>query len=92
MDKKTQNLDPHLKAAYDRVMNTQVPPSAPARKIHQEEASPQEDLEETKVVAGGKGGGRISPVLLFIAVVLFFVIYTFVWFVVFGLPIPFLPS
>lgn len=106
MDKKTQNLDPQLKAAYDRVMGTSVPPPAPSRDAPEPVAAAQPtqspqvvtstpapaDSGATKVVAGGSKRGRISPILVGVAIVLFFLIYTFVWTMVFKLKVPFLPS
>ena len=118
MDNKTQNLDPALKATYERVMGTNVaaptpspfpaptltppptPPSSPALQPAVTVPQGSNDIKvvtgspnATKVVAGGgKVGGRLSPALVFVAIALFFAIYTFVWLFVFKVNIPFIPK
>lgn len=113
MDNKTQNLDPQLKAAYDRVMGTNVTPStspSPSPVVPQPTVSVQgpqvaqpiaaaphvsggpKDPGATSVIAGGSRGGKISPILVVVALVLFFLVYTFVCFMIFGVKIPFISS
>ncbi|MEK7186493.1 MAG: hypothetical protein AAB675_03970 [Patescibacteria group bacterium] len=107
MDKKTQNLDPQLKAAYERVMGTNIPPATPAPTVTPGAQAPQATQvqapqaqapvvsagsDATKVVAGGGSGSRkLSPILIIVAILLFFAVYTFIWLTVFKVKIPFLP-
>lgn len=140
MDKKTQNLDPQLKATYERVMGTNLsqsnststpqptvppaqastppqpaqsappvptptpptpasstpytpppqptvtaPPVSPAAKVVAGGSS------DAKVVAGGsKKSGGLSPILVAVAILLFFTIYTIVWLFVFKVKLPFI--
>ncbi|MBI2031936.1 MAG: hypothetical protein HYT08_04960 [Candidatus Levybacteria bacterium] len=89
--KNLTQLDPKLKEAYERVMGTSVPPPAPAATpapIHQE---PQSAPQTSNQVVVNKKRGGLSPVLIAIAIILFFTIYTIVWVMVFGLKVPFLP-
>lgn len=88
MDNKGKNLDPQLQAAYERVMGTNTQPAptptpAPA-------ANSKKDAEN-KIVAGSAGGRKVSPILIAVAVLLFFVVYAIVWVKIFNLQIPFLP-
>lgn len=107
MDKNTQNLDPALKATYERVMGTNVaaPTPTPAPTLTptstpspspapQPAVTVPQGSNDTKVVAGGRSrkSGKLSPVLLVIAILLFFSIYTFVWLFVFKVKIPFIPK
>jgi hypothetical protein len=95
MEAKTQNLDPQLKAAYERVMGTTVSPqasaqaAAPAAQIVTPASS--KNNGDAKVVAGGAKSGGLSPILIGIAAILFFAIYTIVWLKVFKITVPFLP-
>ncbi len=87
MNPKTANLDPNQKEAYDRVMGTATPQpivSTPAQ------TPTVTSKPQTQVVTAKKRGG-ISPILIVVAVVLFFVIYTIIWAMVFKLKLPFLP-
>lgn len=135
MDKKTQNLDPQLKATYERVMGTNlsqptspsapqptVPPPQPMTPFQNAQPTPPTPApalstpyspapqptvtapqvsptvkvvaggsNDAKVVAGGsKRSGGLSPILIAIAVILFFSIYTFVWLFVFKIKLPFI--
>jgi len=85
MNPKTADLDPNLRQAYERVMGTAAPASPST-------SQPSTDIpkEQTQVVTAKNRGG-LSPVLLAIVILLFFVIYTLVWTMIFKLEIPFLP-
>ncbi len=85
--KTAQNLDPKLKEAYERVMGTAGPTTAAANIPH---VSNDVSKPQAQVVTAKKRGG-FSPILLVLAIVLFFIIYTIIWAVVFKLKIPFLP-
>ena len=87
MNPKTANLDPNQRQAYDRVMGTAVP--QPTVSI-----APQPSGDSVKPqtqVVTAKNRGRLSPILIILAIVLFFIIYTVIWAMIFKLPIPFLP-
>lgn len=123
MDKKTQNLDPALKATYERVMGTNVSqpttpptpqPTAPAQPTQATSSAPTSQAPQptvtvpqgssaakvvaggsttTNVVAGGsKKSGGLSPILIAVALILFFTVYTFVWLFVFKVKLPFVPK
>lgn len=133
MDKKTQNLDPQLKATYERVMGTNLSqpnstttPPQPTTPVQSAQAAPPvptspapalstpyspapqtavtaPQVSTAKVVAGGsadarvvaggsKRSGGLSPVLIAVALILFFSIYTFVWLFVFKVNLPFIPK
>lgn len=87
MNPKAANLDPNLRQAYDRVMGTTTPqPAVSSPAQTQADAS----RSQNQVVTAKKRGG-LSPILIGIAVILFFVVYTIIWAMVFKLKIPFLP-
>lgn len=138
MDKKTQNLDPQLKATYERVMGTNlsqptsssapqptasppqpttpvqtaqaVPPTptspaqpAPYSPAPQPAVTVPQGSNDAKVVAGNpnatkvvagasKKSGGLSPILIAVALILFFAIYTSVWLFVFKVNLPFIPK
>ncbi|MEM4271329.1 MAG: hypothetical protein QXO70_04530 [Candidatus Pacearchaeota archaeon] len=84
-------LDPKLREAYERVMGTSIPHSSPASttvSTHNETTSAPQN--QNQVVIGKKKEGP-SPILIAIALLLFFIIYTLIWIMVFGVKIPFLP-
>ena len=97
MDKNAPQLDPKLKEAYDRVMGTTINPSS-----HQQAAAPQQahapqapqqtvaspTTSVQKAVATKKGG--LKSLIIFFAIIVFFVIYGLVWVKMFDLKIPFL--
>ncbi|OGH37725.1 MAG: hypothetical protein A3B44_00455 [Candidatus Levybacteria bacterium RIFCSPLOWO2_01_FULL_38_21] len=85
MNPKTADLDPKLKETYERVMGTVTPTAS-----NMPQASTDTPKPQTQVVTA-KNRGRLSPILLAIVIVLFFIIYTFVWTIVFKLKLPFLP-
>ncbi|OGH14403.1 MAG: hypothetical protein A3H50_01265 [Candidatus Levybacteria bacterium RIFCSPLOWO2_02_FULL_37_10] len=87
MNPKAANLDPNLRQAYDRVMGTVTPQPAASSPAQVPTDTPK---SQTQVVTAKKRGG-FSPVLLVVAIFLFFVIYTVIWVMVFKLKIPFLP-
>jgi len=87
MDPKTANLDPNLKEAYDRVMGTAGPTTAASNTPRVSDNMPK---PQTQVVTAKKRGG-LSPILIVMAVVLFFIIYIIIWAMIFKLKIPFLP-
>lgn len=86
MNPKTANLDPNQKEAYDRVMGTASPTIAAANtpQVTNNIAKPQ-----TQVVTA-KNKGKLSPILIFVAVVLFLIVYTIIWAMIFKLKLPFL--
>ena len=85
--KATQNLDPKLKEAYERIMGAAGPTTATANTPHVQNDVPK---PQTQVVTAKKRGGP-SFILIAIAVLLFFIIYTIIWAMFFKLEIPFLP-
>lgn len=95
--KNLSHLDPKLKEAYERVMGTSVP--APAQASSTPLASPSptpavstpvQEAPQNQVVANKKKEG-LSPILVGVAVILFFAAYTVIWIKVFNLKVPFLP-
>lgn len=115
--KKSTELDPKLKEAYERVMGTSFTPAAsqtatmppmPAQPrptpIPQPTAAPTVAAAVKPVAAirpGGvantfvvkKGGAKsgISPILLILAGIIFFAVYTIFWVKFFNISIPGLP-
>ncbi len=87
MNPKAANLDPNLRQAYDRVMGTATPQPATSNPP---QAQVDTSRSQNQVVTAKKRGG-LSPILIGIVVVLFFVVYTIIWAMVFKLKIPFLP-
>ena len=87
MNPKTANLDPNLRQAYDRVMGTATPQPA----VSSPAQTPTDTSKPQTQVVTAKNRGRLSPVLIVVAVVLFFIIYTVIWTMVFKLKLPFLP-
>ncbi|MFH1186926.1 MAG: hypothetical protein V1697_01995 [Candidatus Levyibacteriota bacterium] len=94
MDKNNPQLDPKLKAAYDRVMGTTVNPA----QQHQA-AAPQQPSNPTpqasaptsslqKSIAPKKS--RPKALLIFLAIIVFFAIYGIVWVIMFDLKVPLL--
>ena len=87
MNPKTANLDPNQRQAYDRVMGTAIPQpvaSSPAQ-------TPTDTSKPQTQVVTAKNRGKLSPILIVVAVVLFLIIYTVIWAMVFKLKILFLP-
>ncbi|MEK7502555.1 MAG: hypothetical protein AAB609_03440 [Patescibacteria group bacterium] len=87
MNPKTANLDPNLRQAYERVMGTADPTTAAANTPRVSDNIPK---PQTQVVTA-KNRGRLSPILIVVAVFLFFIIYAIIWTMIFKLKIPFLP-
>ena len=87
MNPKTTNIDPNLKQAYERVMGTVTPQPAVSSPA---QTSTDTSKSQTQVVTA-KSRRRLSLILIVLAVVLFFIIYTIIWAMVFKLKIPFLP-
>ena len=87
MNPKAANLDPNLKEAYEKVMGTATPQPtvSTAPQPSGNTARPQAQ------VVTAKNRGKLSPILIAVAVILFLIIYTLVWVKVFNLKIPFLP-
>lgn len=89
--KNLSHLDPKLKEAYERVMGTSVP--APAQALPSPApvvSTPVQETPQNQVVANKKREG-LSPILVGVAVILFFAAYTIIWIKVFNLKVPFLP-
>ena len=87
MENQTQNLDPKLKEAYDRIMRTGAPQPVVSN-------TPQPSANTAKPqaqVVTAKNRKGLSPILLAIVIILFFIIYTVIWTMVFKLKIPFSP-
>ena len=91
MDKKPQDLDPQLKATYERVMGTNVASAPSTAQLTVSAPTPPANSGETKVVAGGSTSTQLSPILIGVAVVLFFLIYTLIWLRIFSIKVPFSP-
>ena len=87
MNPKAANLDPNLKEAYEKVMGTATPQPtvSTAPQPSGNTARPQAQ------VVTAKNRGKLSPILIAVAVILFLIIYTVIWTIVFKLKIPFLP-
>lgn len=106
MDKKTQNLDPQLKATYERVMGTSLSsaptatstpaptpaPIATPKPIATPSLQTLQYNANTKVVAGSTKNSRLSPVLIGVVIVLFFIIYSIAWIMIFKVNLPFIPK
>ncbi len=88
---KTQNLDPQLRQTYERVMGTNVASAPTAAQPPASTPTPPASANETKIAAGDSKGTQLSPILIGVAIVLFFAIYTLVWLKIFSIKIPFLP-
>lgn len=87
MNPKTANLDPNLKEAYNRVMGTAIPQPTVSNPA---QTSADTAKSQTQIVTA-KNRGKLSPILIVLAVVLFLIIYTIVWAMIFKIKIPFLP-
>ena len=86
MNPKAADLDPNLRQAYERVMGAATPQPT-VSTAPQPSGGPVRP--QTQVVTA-KNRGRLSPILIVLAVVLFFIIYTIIWAMVFKLKLPFL--
>jgi len=94
------HLDPKLKEAYERVMGTTIPAQAqtpspaptttPAPFPTVSAPTPVQEPQSQMVVNKKKVVG-LSPILVAVAVILFFLAYTIIWIKVFNLKVPFLP-
>ena len=91
--KNLSHLDPQLKEAYERVMGTSVPVSNSVNTTPAfiPQASPVKPQVQNQVVVNKKKEG-LSPILVGVAVILFFAAYTIIWVKVFNLKIPFIPQ
>lgn len=106
MNPSLQNVDPNLKATYDKVMATQLPqqPSSQPKIVEPTPSAPPAEIQATAPVkattattsqvfvaspttpTGAKKVGKgISPVVLGVVGIVFFVIYAVVWLKVFGI-------
>lgn len=94
--KNLTQLDPKLREAYERVMGTSAPTQAQTSTtlITPPNSAPVVSTPtpepQSQVVASKKREG-ISPILIAIAVILFFTVYSIIWIKVFNLKVPFLP-
>lgn len=88
MNPKTADLDPKQKEAYERVMGHTAAPQPTVSVAPQPSVSAAKP--QTQVVTAKKKGG-VSMILIVFAAVLFFIIYTVIWTMIFKLKIPFLP-
>jgi len=79
---KLSQLDPKLRAAYERVMGTPVATSQAPQLQSQPIAPPPQP------VAAGKKNG-IMPVLFVLVGIVFIVIYTLFWTKIFNVKLPF---
>ena len=88
MNPKAANLDPNLKEAYNRVMGTAIPQPTVSNPAQ----TPTADTSKSQTqIVTAKNRGKLSPILIVLAVVLFLIIYTVIWVMIFKLKIPFLP-
>lgn len=86
------HLDPKLKEAYERVMGTPISSFAPTASSSPAYEKSQSSFQpSSQMVVGGKTKGKLSPILIMIALILFFAVYTIMWIIVFDLKVPFLP-
>ena len=100
--KKSPILDPKLKEVYERVMGTQMPNSPQTVAVPQNPAQPTttrpqpvfpQQLQTQKVFVAGQnvsktGGSKTTYILLFIASIIFFAVYTLFWMRYFNIAIP----
>ncbi len=80
-------MDPKLKEIYERVMSTPVRSADPQNTLPQ--MSVKSPSPQTHVVSPKKRG--VSPILIVLTAIIFFLVYAFVWIKIFNLKIPFLP-
>ena len=92
------HLDPKLREAYERVMGTSAPAQSQTPAVSIIPPNPAQTVttpvqtqgnSQSQVIVNKKRMG-LSPILIAIAVILFFAVYTIIWIIVFGLKIPFL--
>lgn len=87
MNPKAANLDPNLKEAYNRVMGTTVPQPTVSNPAQ----TPTADTSKAQTqIVTAKNRGKLSPIFIVIAVILFFIVYAIIWAIIFKLKLPFL--
>lgn len=92
MDQKVQPIDPKLQETYNRVMNTQLPTQTLQATTPLPTLTP---VGPSKSKISGSGiitkKPAVSPVVLVVAAVIFFLVYSLFWMKFFNMPIPYLP-